>query len=417
MDQTTLDSPHSPTEAFEQQRRRYSENAYLRGNKAEARNRKIFAAHKAGKRVREIARKFQLSQTKIRDVLKKMLDAEFKHVMAPQLIEEHIAAGTPAQIPLSVLIGERRYHDWHWAARCLGGDPPISEVKAYYEDFTREQVNAYIRDFDEHIAAIEHCLGPVAFMSVEQFHARALARIDFYRSQNRWHMMRYIDWDPRPESFFAKTLPSRSYTTGQYHRTTNSSFDPEMTLAMAASGMGTGFYNTCIYYDDQVRAEHEYVALECLVRRHGGPGNFTKFVKRARENWRDRIKDEEQEPVQESAAPHEKAVAWAKQDISMHRNCAIFIAAISVFPVMLANYEARMLRRPDILVIAHNMHIGLGRFQFSFLLGAVCTAFVLWLVYLELRNWWNACQKLKRAKAALAEFARNRVVGANALGP
>ncbi len=172
----------------------------------------------------------------------------------------------------------------------LNEGAPLREVKALYEDFTLEHLQHCIYDCEAHLAKIEALIGPLQLMSVEAFHHRARQRVAAYRSQNRFHKIRYIDWDTRPNSYFAGTNRFERWHDCSLHPRVNESFNPNQTLHDIVARMESRF-DAAIHYKNREVAEAEYRQLERLIAENNGPTEFTQFVAQGRAIWRKRKAD------------------------------------------------------------------------------------------------------------------------------
>jgi hypothetical protein len=92
-------------------KRRYSQNAYLRGAALDKLRGKIFADHKTGAKVKALRVKYELSEARIRRHIRKAKTDEYRGVTAPAIIAAHVAANDAANIPLNAFYGdEDSYH-------------------------------------------------------------------------------------------------------------------------------------------------------------------------------------------------------------------------------------------------------------------------------------------------------------------
>lgn len=330
--------------------KRKSPNSYLKGKAANDLASRVFKEHRAGKSVREIAGSYELSQSKIRDIVKRRLDAEYRDVTSPRLIRQYCDEGRALEIPLNVFLGKRT-GVYCWASKMLGDKAPLREIKALYEDFTLEHLQHCIYDCEAHLAKIEALIGPLQLMSVEAFHHRARQRVAAYRSQNRFHKIRYIDWDTRPNSYFAGTNRFERWHDWSLHPRVNESFNPNQTLHDIVARMESRF-DAAIHYKNQEVAEAEYRQLERLIAENNGPTEFTQFVAQGRAIWRKRKADRADAAYNSTPDPISEArqrESDARSRLKTHSAMIAIRMALMLGSIMLLAHEISAINDPQYL--------------------------------------------------------------------
>lgn len=245
-------------------KRRYSQNAYLRGGAVIKLRNKIFADYKKGVKVKALRVKYELSETRIRQLIRKAKTDEYRSVTAPAIIATHVAANDAANIPLSAFYGDEDIYHWlpsrHPDIKILG------QAKALYEEFTRQHISSFLgRQFADEIAKLEALLGPVKFMTPESFQERADRRVAAHISQDILGEVRYIDFDPRAASYVIQVHPC-TITLGEVYRL-YSNEDYRFGSFANANGKRNGELDKIL------------VALE---RHHRGLSDFKKLIEKAK---------------------------------------------------------------------------------------------------------------------------------------
>jgi hypothetical protein len=197
-------------------KRRYSQNAYLRGAALVKLRGKIFADHKQGAKVKALRVKYELSEARIRRHILKAKTDEYRGVTAPAIIAAHVAANDAANIPLNAFYGVE--DSYHWLPSQHPDIKTVGQAKGLFEEFTRQHVSSFLggRIADE-IAKLEALLGPVGFMTPEAFQERADRRVAAHISQDILGEVRYIDFDPRAASYVMQVHPC-TITLGELDR-------------------------------------------------------------------------------------------------------------------------------------------------------------------------------------------------------
>ncbi|KTE12048.1 MULTISPECIES: hypothetical protein [Pseudomonadota] len=379
--------------------KRRSPNSYLKGEAANNLARRVFKEHRAGKSVREIAGCFELSQTKIRVLVNRGLDAEFRDVTAPRMIQQYCDEGRQLDIPLNVLLGKRTgVHCW--TSKMLNEGALLREVKALYEDFTLEHLQHCIYNCDAHLAKIEALIGPLQLMSVEAFHHRARQRVAAYRSQNRFHKIRYIDWDTRPNSYFACTNRYEQWHDWVLHPRVNECFNPNQTLHDIIARMESVF-SAAIYYRNQEAAEAEYRHLERLIAENNGPREFTQFVAQGRAIWRKRKADRAEAAYNSTPDPIVEArqrESIARSRLITHAGTIAIRMALMFGSIILLAHEMSVINDPQYLA---RMNVPAMSFYITaFIAGAAAVALALF-TFQSARGFSQQIKEHRSAKASL----------------
>jgi hypothetical protein len=245
-------------------KRRYSQNAYLRGAALDKLRGKIFADHKTGAKVKALRVKYELSEARIRRHIRKAKTDEYRGVTAPAIIAAHVAANDAANIPLNAFYGDE--DSYHWLQSRHPDIKTVGQAKTLYEEFTRQHVSSFLggRIADE-IAKLEALLGPVSFMPPEAFQERADRRVAAHINQDILGEVRYIDFDPRAASYVMQVHPC-TITLGEVYRL-YSNDDYRFGNLAYANGKRNGELDRIL------------VALERHIR---GPSDFRKLIEKAK---------------------------------------------------------------------------------------------------------------------------------------
>jgi hypothetical protein len=245
-------------------KRRYSQNAYLRGAALDKLRGKIFADHKTGAKVKALRVKYELSEARIRRHIRKAKTDEYRGVTAPAIIAAHVAANDAANIPLNAFYGDE--DSYHWLQSRHPDIKTVGQAKALYEEFTRQHVSSFLGGrFADEIAKLEALLGPVGFMTAEAFQERADRRVAAHISQDILGVVRYIDFDPRAASYVMQVHPC-TITLGEVYRL-YSSDDYR--------------FGNFAYANGKRNAELDRI-LVALERHHRGPSDFRKLIEKAK---------------------------------------------------------------------------------------------------------------------------------------
>lgn len=245
-------------------KRRYSQNAYLRGAALDKLRGKIFADHKTGAKVKALRVKYELSEARIRRHIRKAKTDEYRGVTAPAIIAAHVAANDAANIPLNAFYGDE--DSYHWLPSQHPDIKTVGQAKALYEEFTRQHVSSFLgRRFADEIAKLEMLLGPVKFMTPEAFQERADRRVAAHISQDILGEVRYIDFDPRAASYVMQAYPC-TITLGEVYRLFSNDAYRFDSFAYA-NGKRSGEL-------DRILVAHE--------RHHRGPSDFKMLIEKAK---------------------------------------------------------------------------------------------------------------------------------------
>jgi hypothetical protein len=381
--------------------KRKSPNSYLKGKAANDLARRVFKEYRAGKSVREIAGSYELSQSKIRDIVNRRLDAEYRDVTAPRLIRQYCDEGRALEIPLNALLGKRT-GVYCWASKMLGEKALLREIKALYEDFTLEHLQHCIYDCEVHLAKIEALIGPLQLMSVEAFHHRARQRVAAYRSQNRFYKIRYIDWDTRPNSYFAGTNRYERWHDWLMHPQVNECFNPNQTLHDIVARMESRF-DAAIHYEDQEAAEAEYRQLERLIAENNGPIEFAQFVAQGRAIWRKRKVGSIEAAYNSTLDPVAEArqrESIARSKLKTHAATIAIRMALMFGSIMLLAHEMSAINDPQYLARMN------APAMIFYITASIAGAAAAALALFTLQSARGLSQQIKEHRSAKASLAR-----------
>lgn len=142
--------------------RRYSSNAYLKGEAAEKLELDILTAKKSGLTTKELARQFALSPGKVRKSLKAAQERHYIAVQCHEQVKACVEAGNPRQITIKAAMAAalgQKFRESRF--RSITPNTTIGAIADSLAVFSRFELESW-EAFDL-IRCVEHYLGPIIF--------------------------------------------------------------------------------------------------------------------------------------------------------------------------------------------------------------------------------------------------------------
>jgi hypothetical protein len=233
-----------------------SKYRYLPPRRAKRRDAEICAARRGGASLRALATQFHLSPTRVWEIVTRADRHHFANIEAPQIIADHIAAGTQALIPINAILKERKDDFGSFLMRNHRDVKTLADLKSVFEGYTLAHIERFVYKHKRLIDAINTHVGALVLPDQLAYERLARERISHVLADGgAIGDVRYIDFDPRPDAYL---------TISWYSKYGSSVADVTREISVSEYGIAD-----LAYARGAEKAESDY--LMSLCRTHEGP--------------------------------------------------------------------------------------------------------------------------------------------------